>query len=111
MGYKLYMGVGVPRYRLIQLFHFRINGTKIWEFSITFDIEPGSSLYRENSENGQMIPCQRKHREFETFAKTHKMLYTLNQDVNSLILNIKGIEIFATKFSIFFFFIKTEFIC
>ena len=40
------------------------------------------------------IPCQGKHREFGNFAKT--------QVVNSLILKVKHILIFATKISISF---------
>ena len=45
-------------------------------------------------------PCQRKHREFGNFAKTQGILF--GQVVNSLILKVKDIAIFAAKISIFF---------
>ena len=45
-------------------------------------------------------PCQGKHGEFGIFAKTQGILFA--QVVNSLMLKIKDIAIFATKISIFF---------
>ena len=45
-------------------------------------------------------PCQGKHREFGNFAKTQGILFA--QVVNSLILKVKDIVIFAVKISIFF---------
>ena len=47
----------------------------------------------------QKIPCQGKHREFGHFAKTQGIFF--GQVVNSLILNVKDIAIFAAKISIF----------
>ena len=44
-------------------------------------------------------PCQGKHREFGNFAKTQGILFA--QDVNSLILEVKHIAIFAAKISFF----------
>ena len=46
------------------------------------------------------IPCQGKHREFGNFAKTQGIWFA--QVVNSLILKVKDIAIFAAKFSSFF---------
>ena len=48
----------------------------------------------------KIIPCQGKHREFGNFAKTQGILFA--QVVNSLILKVKDIAIFAAKISIFF---------
>ena len=48
------------------------------------------------------IPCQGKHREFGNFAKTQGNHILFGQVVNSLILKVKDIAIFATKISIFF---------
>ena len=48
----------------------------------------------------EKIPCQGKHREFGNFAKTQGILFA--QVVNSLILKVKDIAIFAAKISIFF---------
>ena len=45
----------------------------------------------------QKIPCQGKHREFENFAKTQGTWFA--QVVNSLILKVKDISIFAMKIS------------
>ena len=45
-------------------------------------------------------PCQGKHREFGNFAKTQGILFA--QVVNSLILKVKDIAIFAAKISICF---------
>ena len=45
-------------------------------------------------------PCQGKHREFGKFAKTQGILFA--QVVNSLILEVKDIAIFAAEISIFF---------
>ena len=53
---------------------------------------------------GKMAPkkyCQGKHREFGNFAKTQGIWFA--QVVNSLILRVKDISIFAT-----FFFSKTD---
>ena len=47
------------------------------------------------------IPCQEKHREFGNAAKTQGIWFA--QVVNSLILKVKHISIFAAKISIFFF--------
>ena len=44
-------------------------------------------------------PCQGKHREFGNFAKTQGIWFA--QVVNSLILTVKDISIFAAKISIF----------
>ena len=46
------------------------------------------------------IPCQGKHREFGNFAKTQGIWFA--RVVNSLILTVKDISIFAAKISIFF---------
>ena len=43
------------------------------------------------------IPCQEKHREFGNFAKTHGIWFA--QVVNSLILKVSDIAIFAAKIS------------
>ena len=43
----------------------------------------------------QKIPCQGKHGEFENFAKTQGILFA--QVVNSLILKVQDIFIFAAK--------------
>ena len=50
-------------------------------------------MSKENSPSG-------KHREFGNFDKTHGIWYA--QVVNSLILKVKVIAIFAAKISIFF---------
>ena len=47
----------------------------------------------------QKNPSQGKHREFGNFAKTQGILF--GQVVNSLILKVKDIAIFAAKISIF----------
>ena len=57
---------------------------------------PGCPRHRENRENDPKIPCQGKHREFGNFAKTHGIRFA--QVVNSLILKVKDISIFAVKF-------------
>ena len=44
-------------------------------------------------------PCRGKHREFGNFAKTQGILFA--QVVNSLILKVEDIAIFAAKISIF----------
>ena len=53
---------------------------------------------------GKMVkkknPCQGKHREFGNFAKTQGIWFA--QVVNSLILKVKNISVFAGKISIFF---------
>ena len=51
--------------------------------------------HRENRENGPKNPCQGKGREFGNFAKAQGILFA--QDVNSLILKVKDIAIFAAK--------------
>ena len=59
------------------------------------------SLHRENRENNpNKNPCQGKHREFGNFAKTQGILFS--RVINSLILKIKDISIFAVKISQFF---------
>ena len=45
-------------------------------------------------------PCQGKHREFRSFAKTQGILFA--QVVNSLILKVKDNAIFTMKYSKFF---------
>ena len=57
-------------------------------------------LHRKNRENGQKNPCQGKHREFGNFAKTQGIWFA--QVVNSLILKVKDISIFAAKIHNFF---------
>ena len=53
-------------------------------------------------ENGQKGICQGKHREFGNFAKTQGILFAQVVLVNSLILKVKDIAVFATKISIFY---------
>ena len=48
----------------------------------------------------QKIPCQGKHREFGNVAKTQGIWFA--QVVNSLILKVKEISIFAAESSFFF---------
>ena len=60
-----------------------------------------STGYPMHRENGQKIPCQGKHSEFGNFAKTQGMWFA--QGLNSLILKVKDISIFAAKFFLFFF--------
>ena len=45
-------------------------------------------------------PCREKHREFGNFAKTQGIWFA--QVVNSLLLKVKDISIFAAKISNFF---------
>ena len=45
------------------------------------------------------IPCQGKHREFRNFGKTQGISFA--QVVNSLILKVKDISMFAAKISKF----------
>ena len=47
------------------------------------------------------IPCQGKHKEFGNFAKTQEIWFA--QVVNSLILKVKDVSIFAAKILNFFF--------
>ena len=61
--------------------------------------ETGYPRHRENRENGKKNPCQGKHREFRNFAKTQGIWFA--QVVNSLILKVKDISVFAAKISIF----------
>ena len=53
----------------------------------------------ETWENGPKNPCQGKYREFGNFAKTQGIWFA--QVVNSLILKVKNISVFAAKGSIF----------
>ena len=62
-------------------------------------INSGSLLHRENRENGPKNSLQGKHRELRNFAKTQGVLFA--QVVNSLIIKMEDISIFATKYSIF----------
>ena len=55
----------------------------------------GYPLHRENRENGQKKYSVRENREFENFAKTQGIWCA--QFVNSLILKVKDISIFAAK--------------
>ena len=65
--------------------------------------DTGSPLHRENRQNGPKISCQGKHREFGSFVKTQGIQGILfAQVLNSLILNIQHIAIFAGEFSNFF---------
>ena len=59
----------------------------------------GYPLHRENRENpyGQKDSLSGKHREFRNFAKTQGIW--LAQVVNSFILKVKDISIFAVKIS------------
>ena len=59
----------------------------------------GYPRHREIGKMTKIIPCQGKHREFGNFAKTQGILFA--QVVNSLILKVKDIAIFAAKISIF----------
>ena len=59
----------------------------------------GYPRHRENRENGKQNPSQEKHREFGNFAKTQGIWFA--QVVNSKILKVKDISIFAAKISIF----------
>ena len=49
----------------------------------------------------KIIPCQGKHREFGNFAKAQGIWFS--QVVNSLIVKVKDILLYATKVSNFFF--------
>ena len=51
----------------------------------------------ENRENGPNNPCERKHREFEIFAKAQGILFA--QVVHFLIIKIPGIYFKTSKFS------------
>ena len=62
--------------------------------SVLYNVS-GYPRHRENRENGLKNPCQGKHREFGNFAKTQGSLF--GQVVNSLILKVKDISIFAAK--------------
>ena len=55
----------------------------------------GYPLHRKIGDNGKINPCQGKHREFGNFAERQGILFA--QVVNSLILNVKDISIFAAK--------------
>ena len=52
-------------------------------------------------ENGQKGICQGKHREFGNFAKSQGIMFAQVVHVNSLILKVKDIGVFATKIFIF----------
>ena len=56
-------------------------------------LSAGSPLHRENRQNG---PKVRENKEFGNFAKTQGLWFA--QVVNSLILKIQDIAIFAVKF-------------
>ena len=62
-------------------------------------VVPGYPLQRENSEMAKKNPWQGKHRAFGNVAKTQGILFA--QVVNSLILKVKDVVIFAVKISIF----------
>ena len=75
---------------------------KTWaRFSDTFQLPSmllyisGYPLHRENRENGQTNPCQGIHRDFGNIAKTQGIWFS--HYVNSLILKVKDILIFAAK--------------
>ena len=62
----------------------------------------GYPLNRENWEKVKKKKnCQGKHREFGNFAKTQVIWFA--QVVNSLILKVKDISIFAAKILSYFF--------
>ena len=63
-------------------------------FVIVIAVHP---LHRENRENGQKKknPCQGKHRKFGNYSKTQGIWFA--QVINSLILNVKDISLFAAK--------------
>ena len=61
----------------------------------------GYPLHKQNRENGKKNPCQGKHREFGNFAKIQGIWFAVKV-VNSLILKVKDISIFAAKISNFF---------
>ena len=63
-------------------------------------IVTGYPLHRENRKNGKKNRCWGKHREIGNFAKSQGIWFA--QVVNSLILKVKDILIFATKISYFF---------
>ena len=73
-------------------------------FSYTeYTVTQGTHGTGKTGKTGTMtkkIPCQGKHREFGNFAKTQGNLF--GQVVNSLILKVKDIAIFAAKISNFF---------
>ena len=54
----------------------------------------------KQGKRNKKIPVRELHREFRNFTKTHRILFA--EVVNSLILKVKNISIFATKISIFF---------
>ena len=63
------------------------------------DIILPNTGYQLHRENGKFIfKMKGKHREFGNFAKTQGILFA--QVVNSLILKVKAIAIFAAKMSI-----------
>ena len=64
----------------------------------------GYPLHRENRENGQKKSLSGKTQGNWKFAKTQGIRFA--QVVNSLILKVKDISIFAAKIP-FFFFLKT----
>ena len=55
----------------------------------------GTHCTRNTGKMVQKIPCWGKHREFGNFAKTQGIWFA--QVVNSLILKVKDISIFAAK--------------
>ena len=65
-----------------------------------FELQSGSPMHRENRENGKNIPYLGEHREFGNVAKTQGILFA--HVVNSLILKVYNIAIFAVKMFNFF---------
>ena len=61
-------------------------------------IHQGTHCTGKTGNMTQNIPCHWKHREFGNFAKTQGILFA---QVDSLILKVKDIAIFAVKISIF----------
>ena len=66
-------------------------------------LHQGTHCTGKTGEMAKNNPCQVKHREIGNFAKTHGIWFA--QVVNSLILKVKDISIFATKISENFLFI------
>ena len=64
----------------------------------------GTHCTAKTGKKAKHIPCQRKDRGFGNFAKTQgKQGIWFAQVVNSLILKVKDISIFAAKIFNFFF--------
>ena len=62
-------------------------------------VYPGTHATGKTGKMAKKIPCQGKHRESGNFAKTQGIWFA--QVVNSLILKVKDVLIFAAKISIF----------